>query len=89
MSVYVDDMRAAFGRMVMCHMVADTRAELHAMAEAIGLKRSWFQESPPASSPHYDVSLSKRAQAIKLGAFLVDRRGLVEVVHRARAAGWP
>jgi Protein of unknown function (DUF4031) len=88
-SVYVDDMRVPFGRMLMCHMVADTRAELHAMADAIGLLRSWFQDMPKASSPHYDVSLAKRAEAIKLGAILVDRRGLVEVVRRARAAGWP
>lgn len=32
MPVYVDDMRAAFGRMVMCHMVAGTLDELHALA---------------------------------------------------------
>ena len=89
MSVYVDNYRAPFGRMVMCHMLADTRAELHEMADRLGLKRSWFQDSPPHSAPHYDVALSKRDEAVRLGAILVDRRGLVDVIRRARAAGWP
>lgn len=47
MTVYVDDMRAPFGRMKMCHMVADSDAELHAMAARIGVARRWHQ-APPA-----------------------------------------
>jgi hypothetical protein len=47
--VYVDDMRAKYGRMVMCHLIADTDAELHAMAKAIGVARRWHQ-APPAPS---------------------------------------
>lgn len=62
MTVYVDDMRAKFGRMVMCHMIADTDTELHAMADTIGLARKWFQ------GDHYDISLSLRAKAIAAGA---------------------
>ena len=78
MSVYVDSERNRFGRMVMCHMFADTAAELHAMAEAIGMRRSWYQtpDGPkPASFPHYDVCLMRRAKAVELGAIEVDRRG--------------
>jgi hypothetical protein len=62
MTVYVDDMRARYGRMVMCHMVADTEAELHAMADRIGVARRWYQ------GDHYDVCLAKRALALKAGA---------------------
>lgn len=77
MSVYVDNERNRFGRMVMCHMFADTPDELHTMAEAIGLKRCWYQtpDGPkPASFPHYDVCLMRRARAVELGAIEVDRR---------------
>lgn len=81
MSVYVDNARNKFGRMRMCHMMADSLDELHAMADRIGLKRTWFQ---PQSSPHYDVSLEKRKLAIQYGAIEVDRRQLVEIIKRLR-----
>lgn len=72
MTVYVDDMRAKYGRMTMCHMIADTEAELHAMADAIGVDRRWYQKN--ASRPHYDISLGKRAKAVELGAVEVTWR---------------
>lgn len=84
MSVYVDKGAIAFRGMKMAHMIADTLEELHAMATAIGLKRSWFQSAPPASFPHYDVSQSKRELAIKLGAIECDRRAIVEHMARLR-----
>ena len=59
MSVYVDDMRAPFGRMIMCHMIADTSDELHAMAARIGVARKWCQY-PSTSKEHYDIALSKQ-----------------------------
>lgn len=83
MSVYVDGERNKFGRMVMCHMFADSLAELHAMAEAIGMDRDWFQ---PLSFPHYDVSLSRRSVAVVNGAIEVDRRQGYEIRKRVRAA---
>lgn len=81
MAVYVDDQRNSFGRMVMCHLVADTPEELHAMAERLGLRREWFQDKP--GFPHYDVSLGKRAEAVRLGAVEITGRQLV-----ARSARW-
>ena len=51
----------------MCHMVADSRAELDAMADRIGVARRWIQK---AGTPreHYDICLSKRALAVQAGA---------------------
>lgn len=81
--VYIDNAAMPLGRMKMAHMLADTLDELHAMADRLGLRRSWFQ---PRSTPHYDVSLEKRRLAIALGAKPVDRRELVAVIKRLRAA---
>lgn len=82
MSVYVDSEENPFGRMVMCHMLADSLEELHDMAAKIGMKRSWFQ---PRSTPHYDLSKSRRAAAVKLGAIEIDRYRTVEIIKAWRA----
>lgn len=84
MAVYVDDVRHRFGRMIMCHLWADSLEELHEFAGRLGLKREWFQEPPKASWHHYDISLGKKAQALKMGAVLTDRYGPVEHVARQR-----
>lgn len=85
MAVYVDDMRAPYGRMVMCHMVADTDDELHAMAAKIGVARRWHQK-PKTSHSHYDICLSKRAKAVSLGAIEIDRAKLGEIIRAKREA---
>lgn len=84
MSVYVDRSRNGYGRMLMCHMIADSLDELHAMAGELGLARRWFQASPPASFPHYDIAQSKRAVAIKRGAVDCDRNDFVGHMRRLR-----
>jgi hypothetical protein len=74
MTVYVDDMYLSpmgrFGRMKMSHMIADTEAELHAMAARIGVARRWYQ------GDHYDIAISKRALAVAAGAREITLRQL-------------
>lgn len=70
MAVYVDQARNPYGRMLMCHMVADTREELHAMADKIGIARRWFQ------GDHYDIAQSKRKLAVQFGATELTRAEL-------------
>ncbi len=74
MPVYVDNARIPYGRMKMCHMVADTLEELHMMADRIGLKRQWFQAR--ASTPHYDVNLRYKNRALDNGAIEISRQEL-------------
>jgi hypothetical protein len=81
MPVYVDNAGATYGRMKMCHMVADSVAELLAMADKIGVARRWFQLG---SHPHFDIALSKRKLAIGFGAIEVDRYGLRDAMRRHR-----
>jgi hypothetical protein len=89
-TVYVDALRDWGWKLrgqpqLSCHMLADTEAELHDMAYAIGMKRTWFQAPPKVSFPHYDLVASRRARAVQLGAVEVDRGELREVLKRLRA----
>lgn len=70
----------------MCHMVADTEQELHAMADRIGVARRWYQ------GDHYDIALSKRALAVQSGALEITVMQLgcmVAVRRRTGALGKP
>lgn len=98
MTVYVDDMQAKFGQMTMCHMLADTDEELHAMADRIGVARRWWQSPAKTSGSHYDIALSKRALAVRHGAVQITWRqaGCMNTRRRvegtlgqpAEAVGW-
>lgn len=76
MTVYVDDAYLLYGRMKMCHMMADSATELHQMAQTIGLQIGWFQED------HYDVSVGKRKEAILAGAVEVTVNDMVSIRRR-------
>ena len=71
MTVYVDDMHTTpmgqFGRMKMCHMVADTTAELLDMADRIGVARKWLQHADTPRE-HFDIAMTKPAEAGRPGA---------------------
>ena len=83
MTVYVDDMQAPYGRMVMCHMIADSTDELLAMADRIGVSRRWLQH-PGTAREHFDVCLAKRALAIKAGAVPITLRQLARMTRHRR-----
>lgn len=75
MTVYVDGVNiradvpngARTVRGVWCHMTADTREELDAMADRIGLRRAWIQH-PGTWKEHYDLTQSKKRLALAAGA---------------------
>jgi len=82
--VYVDDMQASYGRMKMCHMLADTTAELLAMADSIGVSRRWLQKQGTPHE-HFDVCASKRAAAVRSGAVEITMRDMALLIRRKRA----
>lgn len=83
MTIYIDRARHRLGRMIMCHMAADSLTELHAMADILGVRR-WFQDKPGA--PHYDICKATRARAIRLGAVEVSSRALLAAAKACGAA---
>ncbi len=92
MTIYVDDWRqqARVGRLNArwSHLMAgpeDDLAELHELAQRIGLQRRWFQNKPWPRQ-HYDVTDSKRAQAIAAGAVPITWREAGRMIADARQA---
>lgn len=83
MAVYVDNMRAPFGGMKMCHMIADTTDELLQMVDAIGVQRKWIQNAG-THREHFDICLSKRKLAIANGAIELSMLDLGRVLQAKR-----
>ena len=81
MAVYVDDMEASYRGMKMCHMLGNSEAELHAMADLIGVNRRWYQ------GDHYDICLTKRALAVKAGAIEITYRQCGAMAARRKRTG--
>lgn len=87
MTVYVDETRWLYGRLKMCHMIADDPKELLAMVDKIGVKRRWIQKQGTAEE-HFDIAKGKRALAVSAGAIEIDSRQLVAII-RLRRDGVP
>lgn len=83
MTVYVDNEQLSWRGKKWCHLVADSLEELHGFALKLGLKRAWFQDR--ASYPHYDVTVSVRETALKLGAIHGDRRTIIGCAKSLKA----
>jgi hypothetical protein len=83
MPVYVDPLMACVPNKQWpwnrsCHMVADTLEELHAFAEALGLKRAWFQSAERHKLAHYDLTIGRREKAVRKGAIELSRHEFVD-----------
>lgn len=83
MAVYVDDMKASFGRMKMCHMMADSTDELLSLADRIGVARKWIQ-ARGTHREHFDIAMSKRKLAVTAGAVEVTQRDLGMLIRKRR-----
>jgi hypothetical protein len=81
--VYVDSMEAPFGRLIMCHMIADTHDELVGMARKIGVQEKWIQY-PGTYKEHFDICKSKRAAAVVAGATEITMREFARRVSERR-----
>jgi len=83
MAVYVDDADLPYRGMLMCHMMADTREELLAMVDKIGIQRKWIQK-PNTHREHFDICRTKRAQAVKSGAVEVQTEDIARKMMAKR-----
>jgi hypothetical protein len=86
-TVYVDDMRAPFGRMIMSHMIADTTEELLTMAHNIGVQRKWIQQAGTYRE-HFDVASNRGDLAVgRFGAVRIDYRTAGLMIRERRRTG--
>lgn len=81
MPVYVDNLRTPYGRMVMCHLLADSDTELLAMVRRIGVATRWHQ------GDHFDICLAKRRMAVTAGAIEITARQAASMRLRRRVTG--
>ncbi len=87
MAVFVDDQRAKYGRLVLCHMISSSEDELHAMADRIGVDRRWWESPLVTSGSHYNICQSKKALALSLGAIQITSRQAAAMNRRRHVTG--
>lgn len=86
MTVYVDDMDAPYGRMIMSHMIADTKEELLSMCDKIGVQRKWIQYEDTYKE-HFDIAKAAKTKAVENGAILITWRQTGLMVKNRRENG--
>lgn len=87
MTVYVDQLPGSgWGKWSGgAHMLTSDLDELHRLAAEIGLRRSWFQGH--TTFAHYDLTASKRRQAVKAGAVEIEFGEIPDDALMRRADG--
>ena len=87
MSCYVDTVRSYPGTGLrfteFCHLLADTPDELHAMADALGIPRRFYQEHPWRW--HHDLPSHLRPSAVALGAHEMTMHEVGALLRARRA----
>jgi hypothetical protein len=87
MACYVDTVRdyprAGLRHTRFCHLLADTREELHAMADALGVPHRYFQDHPWRW--HHDLPDTLRDRAVALGAKELTLHEVGALLKRRRA----
>jgi hypothetical protein len=87
-SCYVDTVRSYPGAGLRfteyCHLLADSREELHAMAQAVGMPRRAFQDH--RWRWHYDLPAPLRERAVAAGAREVTMHEVGALLRRRRAS---
>jgi len=67
------------------HLIADTDDELHRFADAMGMRRQWFQAKPGRPHhAHYDLPERARAEAVANGAVEVTWRQVGQMLRNRR-----
>lgn len=86
MACYVDQLReypdAGLRYTRFCHLLADTREELHQMADLLGMPRRYFQDHPWRW--HHDLPEPLRARAVELGAKEITMHEVGALLKRRR-----
>ena len=87
MATYVDTVRsypeAGLRFSEFCHLLADTREELHEIAEQLGVPRRFFQDHPWRW--HYDLPEHLRTLAVQRGAQVVTMHEVGALLKRRKA----
>lgn len=88
MAVYIDNFNAKYGRMIMCHMIADSTEELLAMADKIEVQRKWIQDANTPNE-HFDVARVSKIKALEFGAIEINfREYATRVNQKCQALGF-